>query len=380
MNYNRFLLLALMAFFFSSSQAQITAYIKGKEVKQNATITTADLPTLEVSFKNPKLPSFIYGRSSFIVYLFNSKNEYISYWVVSKTGVAPVEDFLKNTPASKKFKVFNGDIFVSEGNTLDWVINSAYGKEANKTVKVSVQLLYREETGYQQYGSPISLLEPLVLNLPLFDNKNMFLPYLDLKIDKTNISSDFDLKQSGRLDDKDTEFGYAVKDNKKIFYTVYALSSDDHAGLNTAEVASDFIHEAVDVSSQGATYKDYDVKKYNFPWDDISGLDNSSTNLFRLAKLGLRNKDIKGMDLMTLFQSAEVSGLKGYMLTDDVQIRSHINARDWRTVGKFFIYILNHPTNPKLTLIVSSKMYGNEITNAEELDAFLKTIINSIKR
>lgn len=381
MKYNRFLLTAIMAFLFSASQAQITAFINGKEVKQNTTITTADLPTLEVSFKNPKLPSFIYGRSSFIVYLFDAKNEYISYWVIAKNGSAAVEDFLKNTPATKKFKVFGGDSFVSEGNTLDWVINSSYGKEDSKTIKISVQLLYREETGYQQYGQPISLLEPMVLNLPLWDTKNLFLPYLDAKLDKTNISGDFDLEQTGRLSDKDTEFGYNVKDAKKIFYSVYALSSDDHAGMTVAELANDFIHEGVVVanSSDKGDFKDYDNEKYSLPWSYINGLKRSTTNLLRLPKLALRNKELKGLDLMTLYQPAEVNGLKGYVFTDDIEKRSHINARDWKPVGKFMVYILSHPTNPKLALVVSSRIYENQIQSTDELDVFLKILINSMK-
>jgi hypothetical protein len=125
---------------------------------------------------------------------------------------------------------------------------------------------------------------------------------------------------------------------------------------------------------------DYDSNKYEFPWDAINGLDNSTTNLFRLSNLSYRvNKELKKMDMMNLYQPVEFNKLKGFTFKDDVDIRSNINSSDWRNVGKFQTYILNHPTNPSLTLVISSNIYGNGKT-AEEIDSFLKLIISSIKQ
>ena len=91
-------------------------------------------------------------------------------------------------------------------------------------------------------------------------------------------------------------------------------------------------------------------------------------------------KDIKKIDVLTLLQPAEANGLKGYMFIDDVDSHSDINSGKWSATGRCRIYFLDHPTHPKLTLIVSSEIYGNKITIVDDIDSFLKTIINSIKK
>ncbi|MNX82665.1 hypothetical protein D3C86_1144010 [compost metagenome] len=83
------------------------------------------------------------------------------------------------------------------------------------------------------------------------------------------------------------------------------------------------------------------------------------------------------MDLMDMYQPVEINGLKGYTFKSDAEVRSSKGDK-WQDNGKFVIYVLNHPTNPKLTLVLTTSLY-NEATNVEEMDAFLKNIINGIK-
>ena len=376
------LLFIVFGLFFSNSQAQVSAYINGKEVKSGATVSKSDLASLQVSFKNPKKITVISGASVLYVNLLDAKKKSIQQFYIQKDGYIAIEDFLKNTPAQKKFNVFGEGEFSKYGNTLDWILTSAAGIEDQKTIQVKVGFYVVQETGYKEYGPQVQLLEPLVFNVPVWDEKKLFLPYLDLTLDKTNIPGDIDLEQNGSSSSKDTEFGYRLKDAKKIFYGVYAIDNTDYSGMNIQELANDFIHEATLVANQGykVDFKDYALDKYNLPWRDINGLKNSSTNLYRLHNLSFKvNKELKKMDLMTLYTPVEINGLKGYMYSDDVEDREHINSSDWKPVGKFKIYILTHPTNPKLTLVVSSDLYGNDVKSVEEVDAYLKVIINSFK-
>lgn len=378
MKHIRYCLLAASLFFNNSSQAQISAFINGKPVKTGATINKNDLKSLEVSFKNPKSPSFIYGRSVLVVDLLNAKNAEEGYWYLRKDGTAAVEDFLKNTPATKKFKVFEPGAMELGGNNLDWIYKFAAGKEESKTLQVKIGLTYREEIGYEQYGQTINLLEPLILNVPIWDDKNLFLPYLDLQVDKSNIACDFALKQSGPLTSSSTIWGYELQDENKYWYSLYAISSDKHPGMNAKELADDFIHAAAYYASQDyvTKFSNYDLEKYTIDWRTINGL---LTERRRIPSLSWKtNREIKKMDLMTLYQPVNINGIKGYTFKADEESRTDRSDK-WKDNGKFVIYIFEHPTNPNLTLVASTSVY-NDSKNVEEMDAFLKKIISSIKQ
>ena len=374
----RLCLLAALLLCESIAQAQITAFINGKPVKTGATVSKKDLASLEVSFKNPKLPSFIYGRTVLVVDILNAKNEEEGYWYLRKDGSAAVEDFLKTTPASKKFKVFDKGAMDVGGNNLDWIFSAAAGSEDSKVLQVKISLNYREKTGYEEYGQSISLLEPVVLNVPVWDAKKLYLPFVELTVDKSNIASDFAVKQHGRLGDRGTTIGYVLRDKNNYRYTVYALSSDEYPGMNTEELADDFIHAASLYASQDYVTKfaNYDIAKYTLPWDDMNGL---LSDRRRIPSLSWKtNKEIKKMDLMTLLQPVDINGLKGYTFSADEEFRLDKTSK-WEKNGKFVIYILNHPTNPKLTLVASTEVH-NDANSIAEMDTFLKTIINSIKK
>lgn len=377
MNTIRFFLLAALLCSQSIVHAQISAFINGKPVKTGATISKNDLASLEVSFKNPKTLSYIYGRAVLVVDILDAKNAETGYWYLRKDGSAAVEDFLKSTPATKKFQVFENGVMEKGGNDLDWILKSAAGKEDSKTLQVKISLTYREKTGYEEYGQTISLLEPFILNVPVWDTKNLFLPYLDLHVDKSNIASDFSLKQNGRLGSKGTILGYELKDKNNYRYSIYAISSDDYPGMNTKELADDFIHAAALYAAQDyvTKFSNYDIAKYTIAWDDINGLLSERR---RIPSLSWKtNKDIKKMDLMTLYQPVAINGLNGYTFVADEEFRPDRSSK-WQNDGKFVIYILNHPSNPKLTLVASTSLH-NDSKNVEEMDAFLKNIINGIQ-
>jgi len=214
----------------------------------------------------------------------------------SKRGLYCYGRFYENTPATKKFDVFEGNDFITRGNNLQWILDSANGLEKQKSIRVEIGFWVREETGYKEYGPKVQLLEPIFFNVPIWDTKDLFLPYLDLKIDKTNIPGDIDLEQNGRLGDKGTELGYVIRDKSGVFYSIYALDSNDYSGLNPKELANDFVHEGVVVANMNykVEFKDYDSQKYEFPWQGINGLKNSTTNLFRLTNLSYKvNKELK---------------------------------------------------------------------------------------
>jgi len=374
----RFILVVLAGFLFNNSQAQLTAYINGKELKDGATVAKADLHTLELSFKNPKLPSVISGKALLYVQINDAKNKSIEEWYILKDGYEAFTDFLKSTPAKKKFKVFEAGEFRQNGNDLNWVLSSSLGQDSRQKVKVVATLFFRQEIGYKEYGQAVNLLEPLSLNVPLWDVKNLFLPYLDLSIDKTNIPGDIDLKQNGRLGDKGTELGYHFKDKNANFYSIYALDSKDYPGLNAKELADDFMHAAALYASQDyvTKFSNYDIEKYTIPWDDINNLLSERRRIPSLS--WKNNKDIKKMDLLTLCTPVTINGMKGYMFSGDEQARIDRQSK-WSDLGKFVIYIVEHPTNPDLTLVTSISLY-NDVKDAAEIDAYLKLVLNSIRR
>lgn len=379
MKFNRFLLLIAVTLFFTQANAQVTAFINGKPIKSGATVDKKDLASLEVSFKNPKKTTIISGVSALYVHLIDTKKSAIQEWRITKDGYIAINDFLTNTPAQKKFKVFDGS-FYTAGNTLDWILTSALGKEELKTIQVKIGIYVAEEIGYEKYGQTVQIIEPLTFNVPVWDDKNLYLPFLDLSIDKTNVKSSIETRQNGFIGKADTRVGYELTDEKNIRYkyTVYAFKTEDYPGLTTKELADDFIHTATIGANfnQIARFKDYDLNKYNIPWDDVNDL---TEKRYRLSRLNSKlHKDIKGKDLMSLYETVEINGLKGYKFQSDSQFQVDASS-PWKDMGKFVVYILDHPTNPKLTLVATTFMYNN-YTSFEEPDAFLKALITSIKR
>jgi len=376
MKHLRIFLLAVLLFSVGISHAQISAYINGKPVKTGATISPKDLASLEVSFKNPKKLSAVYGKSVLSIDILDAQNKNQGFWFLQKDGTVAVEDFLENTPATKKFRVFEDKDMLHGTSDLKLTFLNAAGQESCKMLQVKIALIYREKTGYNQYAQAISLLEPVVLNVPVWDTKNLYLPIADLRVDKSNISGDFSLRESSQQNAQRIQW-YELADKHNYRYTVCAISSDDHQGMNAKELAADFIHEAALYAAQdyGARFSNYDIGKYTIPWDDINRL---KSEYKRIPSLDWKkNKEIKKMDLMDMYQPVEINGLKGYTFKSDAEVRSSKGDK-WQDNGKFVIYVLNHPTNPKLTLVLTTSLY-NEATNVEEMDAFLKNIINGIK-
>jgi len=99
----------------------------------------------------------------------------------------------------------------------------------------------REETGYKEYGPTVQLLEPIFFNVPIWEPKNLYLPYLDVTIDKTNIKENINTSQTGSTDRSDTEIGYQISKNQET-YKIYTFEKSAHPGLTVDELANDFIH------------------------------------------------------------------------------------------------------------------------------------------
>ena len=161
------LLLIVSLFSFAFSQAQLSAYINGKEVKSGATISKKDLATLQVSFKNPKDVTVYSGFTNLYVEFSDNTKTYINHWSLQKEGYTAMLDFMKKTPVTKKFGVFGGQDFVTRGNNLQWVLDGANGIEKQKSIRVEVGFWVKEETGYKEYGPKVELLESIFFNVPI---------------------------------------------------------------------------------------------------------------------------------------------------------------------------------------------------------------------
>lgn len=376
MKINR-LLLVVSLLSFAFSQAQLSAFINGKEVKSGATISKKDLASLQISFKKPKNVTVISGASVLYVDLLNTKKKSIQQWFLQKEGYIAIDDFLKTTSAQKKFKVFEEGDFPQRGNTLDWILNGANGKEDEKTIQVKVGFYVVQETGYREYGPQVQLLEPIVFNIPIWDAKNLYLPYLDVSIDKTNIKEDINTSQTGSTDKSDTEVGYEINKNQET-YKIYAFEKSSHPGLTVDELAKDFIHRVTYHSNNDKVKKihEYDFKKYSLPWYDICVLfrDEQIQNVDYII-----SKDVKSKDLMSLYEKVEFGNMKGYTFQSSLYNIGRQDGKIHKDVGQFRIYILNHPTNPDLVLMMCNEI-GRGTVSAQDIDTYMQTFIKSLKQ
>lgn len=376
MKINRLLLLvSLLSFAFS--QAQLSAFINGKEVKSGATISKKDLASLQISFKKPKNVTVISGASVLYVDLLDTKKKSIQQWFIQKEGYIAIDDFLKNTATQKKFKVFGEGDFPQRGNTLDWILNGANGSEDEKTIQVKVGFYVVQETGYREYGPQVQLLEPIYFNVPIWESKNLYLPYLDVTIDKTNIKEDINTSQTGSTDRSDTEVGYQINKNQET-YKIYAFEKSSHPGLTVDELAKDFIHRVTYHSNNDKVKKihEYDFKKYSLPWYDICVLfrDEQIQNVDYII-----NKEVKSKDLMSLYEKVEFGNMKGYAFQSSLYNIGRQDGKIHKEVGQFRIYILNHPTNPDLVLMLCNEI-GRGTETAQAIDTYMQTFLNSIKQ
>lgn len=370
------LLLFLSLLFFSFGKAQLSAFINGKEVKSGATISKKDLATLQVSFKKPKQIDLLYGYSNLYVELGDLKKVYINHWGIRKEGYVAIEDFLKTSPQTK-LNVFGEGEFTTSGNKLQWILDEANGLDAQKSITVEVGLIVRQETGYKEYGQKVKLLEPLFFNIPIWETKNLYLPYLDATIDKTNIKEDINVTQTGKLGGSDTEIGYQMNANQ-ITYKVFAFEKSSHPGLSVDELAKDFIYSATYESNNDKVKSkhEYDLKKYKLPWYHICVF-------FRDEKIQnlnyVHNRDLKSLDLMSLYQKAEFGKMKGYSFQSPLYNIGRQDGKAHKDVGQFKIFILNHPTNPDIILMICNEI-GRSTSTAQDIDTYMQTFIKSIKQ
>ena len=376
MKINRLLLLvSLLSFAFS--QAQLSAFINGKEVKSGATISKKDLATLQVSFKKPKAVTVYSGYTNLYVEFSDNSNTYINSWSFQKDGYTAMSDFMKNTPATKKFSVFEGKDFLTRGNKLEWILNGANGVEKQKTIKVEIGFWVREETGYKEYGPKVQLLEPIFFYVPIWDAKKLYLPYLDVTIDKTNIKADIPTSQTGSTDRSDTEVGYQIHKNQET-YKIYAFEKSAHPGLTVDELAKDFIHRVTYHSNNDKVKKihEYDFEKYNLPWYHICVLfrDEQIQNVDYFI-----TKDVKSKDLMSLYEKVEFGNMKGYTFQSGLYNTGRQDGKTYKDVGQFRIYILNHPTNPDIVLMICNEI-GRGTETAQSIDTYMQTFLKSIKQ
>lgn len=369
------LLLLLSLLFFSFGKAQLSAFINGKEVKPGATISADDLASLQVSFKKPKQITIYSGYTNLYVEFGDSKKILIDNWWLRKDGYTAMEDFLKNTPANKKFNVFEGEDFVTRGNTLQTMLDNAKGLEAQKNITLEIGFIAREETGYKEYGPKVQLLEPLFFNVPVWNDKNLFLPFLDVSIDKTNIKENIGLIHAGTPGYGDYETGYKVFNG--ISYKIFAFEKSAYQGLSVDELAKDFIYKATYGSNWDKVKSNhqYDTNKYKFPWRNINNLFDYD---YKIQDLSYNeNKELKSKDLMSLYQKVEFGKMKGYSF--QANIFEFKDQKRIPNVGQFKIYILNHPTNPDLILMICNEIQSNKAT-IQDLDTFIQTFLKSIKQ
>jgi len=365
---------------FAYSHAQIAAYVNGKEIKSKSTISVEDFKKLEVSFKNPKLPSFIYGISSFYVGLMDADNKYIESFSYRKNGSAAVEDFLKNS-VNKKLKVFENGLFRQNGNTLEWILGESPGLLNRQKIKVEILLSYAEEMGYEKYGDWIRLLEPLEFYVTMYDLKHLFLPYLDLSIDNSKFQGDYDLQQSGSSNSSSTEYWYRIGNKGDMLYSFIGFEQSSYAGLTPKELAEDFMHAAAKNANSGFRFNHngYSIEKYTMPWDNLNSLLHDDR--YRIKSLNKKNnKSIGSTDLITLVKPIEVNGLKGYAFSDQYQVLNS-STEKWEDYGDFLIYFFEHPTRKDVTLCITSYLSSNykqkptEAVLKSDIESMIKSII-----
>lgn len=172
------LLLLLFILSVGNAKAQIKVKINGKPYTETATMKAEDIKTMEVAFDKPKkLNYYGLGRLSFMVELFNDKDEIFEKYYFTKDGANSIEAFLDDVnvymalPTQPKDKtVFYGTIIRNDDH-LDAKFRYAGQWYDAKTVKIKIFISFRDKVGYEKYGDLVFLIKPQTFT---FDNTNYF--------------------------------------------------------------------------------------------------------------------------------------------------------------------------------------------------------------
>ena len=381
---NKKYILIPLLFLASFLNAQITAYINAKPVKSGTTISKEDLTSLQISFKNAKEPSFIYGVAGVSVSLNDLEGESIGYWFYrTNDGNSAAEDFIKNTSSTKKFGAFNGKDLVrsASSNDLDFIFSSAEGIANQKALKANINVWYQEKLGYKKYADPMYLLDNVELNIPIWDDASLNLPYISLTLDNTDLNSEFDLEQNGNINKAETSLRYKITTNSSARFFIATIDNEKHPGLNITEAAKSFIASAAYDANVGYTYRNkFTQGSIKANWQYLTGLKGYKDYFISNLRKKI-NKSIFKTDLMTFFKPIDVEGVNGFMLKEKISVRNRYGEVEDHS--EIVIYILEHPQDPNKVLLVSSNMFDivrEDISiTIDQQDAFIKKLLKSFK-
>jgi len=82
---------------------------------------------------------------------------------------------------------------------------------------------------------------------------------------------------------------------------------------------------------------------------------------------------------MSLYKKVEFGNMKGYLFQSGLYNIGRQDGKVRKDVGQFEIYILNHPTNADLVLMICNEI-GRGTESAQAIDTYMQTFIKSIKQ
>jgi hypothetical protein len=168
-----FLLSLAFCGFITSANAQLVVKINDKAIAENATVNTADISKMEISFSNLKKPkAYSLGRLVFeIIFTDLNGREPMQYNIV-KSGENAIADFLsepvqnfvlyEKDGANDAFKALVG---YDNPKGVRECLDKLSSDQSAMKFKVKVAIYFQDKITYDSYGDPFNLAKPVNFNV-----------------------------------------------------------------------------------------------------------------------------------------------------------------------------------------------------------------------
>lgn len=165
MNYKGLLLLLVASIcILSNVQSQASVYINDKKIAEEETIILTEIKDIKLRFTATETVSTSTNGIASIRFdhYDNSNNKINSNYYYEANGTTAANAFINN-----KDKLFiiatqdpNEGIFANPYKSYMDFLKSLTSKNNCDIVCVKVKILYADKIGYEQYGTPIEIVEP----------------------------------------------------------------------------------------------------------------------------------------------------------------------------------------------------------------------------
>lgn len=394
----RILFTAAFAIFITlQANAQFSVVVNGKSASQGQTINLADLKTMTVSFANAKkIPEYTTGRGALYVDIKNAKGDLINQWAIKVDGYTAVEDLLYPKTA-KIYTVWTADnskpdlAAFYESQNLARIYKDAYGNTESRQLTLTVNLSFEEKLTYNSYGSQVFLLDKFSINLDVWSKTNT--------INLDFLNANFEFKEELLYDSYDTDregsdlasfgtpIGYNINFDDKVAGNVYAMrvrlvkvTSDQQTELNNLKTSFENYLSRISNLCNGEKILKTIPADDGKEWKEITGFmqgpaaygNQAQWNSIYLPLDQKLNKDT--YKNATIFETVSLGNLQGFRFKG---LKSSVKCKEGGLLSGFasktddeyigiagndVIYLLKHPTNPSIVLLINASSKSEQST------------------